>query len=476
MWTDAAIREGRAPRAHFAGIGGTGMVAVARLAIDAGWEVRGSDNPLYPPTSTMVAELGVPVAEGYAAENLDWNPDVVVVGNALSRGNAEIEAVLNRGLSYISFPEWTKEAILRDRKPVAICGTHGKTTTSALTAHLLDRCGVDCGFLIGGQSLDFPHSSRLGALLQPFVIEGDEYDTAFFDKRAKFLHYLPHTAVVTSVEFDHSDIYADLTAVERAFQLMLRQVPQHGRILLCADDAGAMRLAKHAPAPVETYGLSEGATWRATVIETTPEGQRLKISYKEKALGECLLPLFGNHNARNALAAIAVASGNNISFDKIVDALAAFRGLRRRMEVFHQHDGLIFVDDFAHHPTALRETIRAARTRWPNRPVHLLFEPRSNTTATNVFQTELAEALAEADAIHIGPVHRPERFSDGQRLDRERLTTDLKTANTEATIHDTVPDLVEFLADRLGGDEVVLICSNGAFDGIYDRVRKRFSK
>ena len=218
------VSTSKTPSVHFAGVGGTGMVAGARLALESGWEVRGSDTPLYPPTSDMVKDLGIPVYEGYAASNLDWNPDVVVIGNALSRGNEEVEAVLERGLHYISFPEWLKDALLRDRQPVVITGTHGKTTTSAITAHVLSQCGLNPGYLIGGQPLDFPHSAAIGETGSPFVVEGDEYDTAFFDKRAKFLHYIPNIAAVTSLEYDHADIYESIEAIELAFQRMLRHL------------------------------------------------------------------------------------------------------------------------------------------------------------------------------------------------------------------------------------------------------------
>ncbi len=254
-------RPGGKPTVHFSGIGGTAMVAGARLAIEAGWEVRGSDNPLYPPTSEMVEALGVPVATGYAAENLEWGPCVALIGNVLSRGNAEVEAVLERGIRYQSLPEWLKEHVLRQRLPVAVCGTHGKTTTTALTAYLLDDCGLEPGFLIGGQPVDFEHSARLGSEGAPFVIEGDEYDTAFFDKRAKFFHYLPRIAVVTSVEFDHGDIYRDLDEIRVAFERMLRQVPRSGWLLACADNE-AQALREAAPCQVATYGFSEGAYWR----------------------------------------------------------------------------------------------------------------------------------------------------------------------------------------------------------------------
>ena len=403
--------ENRKPRIHFCGIGGTAMVAGARLAIEAGWEVRGSDKPLYPPTSTMVEALGCPVATDYAAANLDWNPDVVLIGNALSRRNPEVEAALERKMVYMSLPEWLKDVVLRRRRPIAVCGTHGKTTTTTLAAFLLDRAGLNPGYLIGGQPLDFEHSARLGPEGAPFVIEGDEYDTAFFDKRAKFFHYLPEIAIVTSIEFDHGDIYPTLQDIERAFQLMLRQIPQSGWLIVCADQPGALKLKDFAYSQSLTYGLSEGADFRGEILEPVPaaagaaggaagvagtahcpgtvEFQRMNV-YKHGAFwGQFDVPLAGRHNLQNTLAALAAGDLLGASPEALAKGLREFTGVRRRLEVFHESRGVTFVDDFAHHPTAIRETISAARMRWPGRRLWTLFEPRSNTTVTNRFQNEL---------------------------------------------------------------------------------------
>lgn len=466
----------RRPRAHFCGIGGTAMVAGARLAVEAGWDVRGSDNPLYPPTSEMVASLGVPVAEGYAAGNLDWEPDVVIIGNVLSRGNIEVEAALSRRLRYVSLPEWLKEHVLRSRRPVAICGTHGKTTTTALTAYLLNATGLSAGFLIGGQPLDFPYSARLGPEGAPFVIEGDEYDTAFFDKRAKFLHYLPEIAVVTGIEFDHGDIYRDVDEIELAFQRMLRQVPKEGLVLTCADSPRAAALRDHAFSRVETYGFAENAVWRGVHHGVDDTGHtRLTVCRNGVEWGRFRVPLAGRHNAQNAIAAIAVAAHHGVAPSAMDEALAAFKGVRRRMEIFLKSGGVLFVDDFAHHPTAIRETIAAARERWPRRRLCVLFEPRSNTTVTNMFQDDLYNAFRGADTVWLGPIYRAEKIPVDQRLDRAALARRLSDDGIWTRAADSVEEIVEAVCGDAKTGDIVLVLSNGAFGGIYAKLRKAFT-
>ena len=450
------------------------MVAGARLALELGMEVRGSDNPLYPPTSDMVSALGVRVAEGYSAENLDWRPDIVAIGNALSRGNPEVEAVLERRLRYVSLAEWLKTEVLRARRPVVISGTHGKTTTSALTAYLLDRAELAPGYLVGGQLLDFQRSSRLGAAGNPFVIEGDEYDSAFFDKRAKFLHYLPETAVVTSIEFDHGDIYRDIEEIELAFQRMLRQIPSDGLLLVCADDPRANALAEYAFCNVESYGFEDNADWQCEVNPGRSGFQSLVVRKAGDAYGAFELPMPGRHNARNALAAIAVGARYGASLEAMQRALPEFRGIRRRMEVFCERDGITFVDDFAHHPTAIRETIAAARQRWPEARMVAAFEPRTNTTRTARFQNELSDALTGADEVWIGPIARREQLADSEVLDRGKLAAALMASDTEAYCAENAAEIVDGCASYAGSDTVVVLMSNGAFGGIYDLIRERF--
>lgn len=461
------------PRIHFIGIGGTAMVAGARLAVENGWEVRGSDQPLYPPTSDMVQALGVPVYTGYAAENLEWKPDLVIVGNVLSRGNPEVEEVLRRNIPYVSLPEWMKEVLLRQRRPVVITGTHGKTTTSALTAFLLDKCGLEPGYLIGGSLLDFPVSSRMGEAGKPFVIEGDEYDTAFFDKRAKFFHYLPEIAVVTSIEFDHGDIYDDIEQIERAFRLMLRQVPPQGHLIACADNPRALALTEDAPCRSMTYGFHEDAHWRGEFTGYSAGFAGMVVHRSGKRFAELAVPLSGKHNLQNTLAAVAVAAILGARASDIQEALMQFRGVKRRMEVFHRANGVTFVDDFAHHPTAIRETIAAARMRWPDSTLHVLVEPRSNTMVRSIHTNELADSLRDADRISLGPIHRAERIPVVDRLNREAIVKSLKDAGKEAAVYDDVPELVDDVLNGAKEGDVVLILSNGAFHGIYRLLRER---
>ena len=462
------------PKVHISGIGGTAMVAGARIAIEAGWEVRGTDNPLYPPTSTMVEELGVPVTYGYAAENLDWNPDVVLLGNVLSRGNAEVEAALSRKLHFTSLPEWMRDHVLRKRRSIAICGTHGKTTTTTLTAYLLDRCGLNPGYFIGGQPIDFEHSAKLGPEGNPFVIEGDEYDTAFFDKRAKFFHYLPEVAVVTSVEFDHGDIYPDLASIERAFQLMLRQVPAEGHVILCADNPGSLALASHAYGHVHTYGLHADADYRGEMGEPRDGFQVVRVYRKNDFWAEFEVPLAGRHNLQNALAGLAVADLFGADTAALQSALRSFRGVKRRMEVFLQADGITYVDDFAHHPTAIRETVSAARSRWPKARLRVLFEPRSNTVVTNRFEPDLMAAFDGADEVYIAPIYRADQIPAETRLDRTRIAQALDQRGIAAHVLDEIASLPGTIVKSGTSGDVVLILSNGAFGGIYKTLRESY--
>jgi UDP-N-acetylmuramate: L-alanyl-gamma-D-glutamyl-meso-diaminopimelate ligase len=375
-------------------------------------------------------------------------------------------------MHYLSLPEWMKNHVLRARRSIVIAGTHGKTTTTALTAYLLEAAGLSPGFLIGGQPLDFPNSARLGAPGVPFVIEGDEYDTAFFDKRAKFFHYLPEVAVVTSLEFDHGDIYRDIEEIELAFQRMLRQIPSSGLLIACADDPRALALRDHAYCPVESYGFSDHADWRGDIQPGSDGLIDLTVHHENGVWGRFRVPMAGRHNLQNVLAAIAVAARFGANPRALADSLPAFKGVRRRMEVFHESKGVTFVDDFAHHPTAIRETIAAARMRWPERRLWVLFEPRSNTTVTNRFQSELCDAFSGADLVWLAPIHRADAIPADQRLDRDALVSSLNALGCDAHAAASVDEIVDAVVRSVRESDVVLILSNGAFGGIYQRLRE----
>lgn len=428
---------------HFIGIAGTAMAAVAALCCERGAEVRGSDERIYPPMSTFLKDRGIPVREGYRAENLDPLPDLICIGNAIRRGNPEVERVLDERLPYCSLPELIRQELLRDVSSVVVAGTHGKTTTTSLLAWTLDVAGLAPGFLIGGIPLNFSSGAR-AARGKYFVIEGDEYDTAFFDKRSKFVHYRPDVVVLNNVEFDHADIFPDLAAVKRAFRQLLAIVPRRGCIIANGDDPNVRELVTDAPAPVRFFHRQDAAN--------------LPLS------------LAGDHNRSNAAAVLAAARYLGVDDATLARAFASFRGVKRRMEVRGEAGGVMVLDDFAHHPTALRVTLHAIRERYPGRRVWAVFEPRSNTTRRNVFQRELADALACADAVAIGRVNRAQELPAQERLDTQRLVADLQAAGRPATQADRVEDLVDQLCRQLRAGDIVAVFSNGDFDGLHDKL------
>ncbi len=455
---------------HFIGIGGTAMIGGAYIAKQLGHEIRGSDNPLYPPTSILAKKLDVPIYEGFNAKNLEWNPDYVIIGNALSRGNDEVEAVLNNHIPYFSLPEWLKQNVLFRRNPIVVTGTHGKTTTTSLIAWILKYAGYDLGYLIGGFPVNFEIPAYLGKEGSYFVIEGDEYDTAFFDKRAKFFHYLPQILIVTSLEYDHSDIYSSLQEIEKSFQLLLRSVPSNGEILLCGENHARI-LEKYSLSPCQLYGLSEGLDWRVKLeIDETPEKMKLYIFKKEKELCVLRTGLFGIHNALNILCAVAVTHSLGVSTKSIVDGVEGFQGVRRRQEVFLEIENKIFIDDFAHHPTAIQETLKALRTKYQGKYLIVIFEPRSNTTVTNIFQNEIMESLSVADEIWLTPIYREEKIPIEKRLDKETLIRELKEKGKKSHQSKNYDDILEYLITNVKEDAVITLMSNGACGNLREKL------
>ena len=461
---------------HLIGIGGTGMGSLAGLLCEAGHDVRGSDGPLYPPMSTLLEDLGVAVMEGYRPSNLEWNPDLVVVGNICRKDHPEAVAAEERGIRRVSFPQLLGELFLAERQVLVVAGTHGKTTTSSLAAHTLRHAGRDPGFLVGGVPLDLGRSYALGSPPH-FVVEGDEYDCAFFDKRPKFVHYRPHTVILTGVEFDHADIYADLAEVERAFAMLMEQIPAHGRLLVCAESEAAVRLAQGAACPVETYSVrgKAGATWSGEASPAGPGRQRLAVSRDGARVLTAELAMTGQHNMDNALAVAAAGLCVGLSQDEVSAGLGAFTGVRRRQEVRGRARGVTVIDDFAHHPTAVRETLAGLRgVHGPGRLIAVL-EPRSATSKRKVFQEAFAQALEQADEAVIAPLHAPEKVPEAERLDVDALVRTLGAAGTEAHCIPEVARMVEHLAATCKEGDTVVVMSSGGFEGLPDRLVEKLS-
>jgi UDP-N-acetylmuramate: L-alanyl-gamma-D-glutamyl-meso-diaminopimelate ligase len=464
-------------KVHLIGICGTAMATLAAMLKRKGIDVRGSDQDVYPPMSDFLAGEGIPVMTGYLAEHITGDLDMVVVGNAISRGNAELEEVLDRKIRYCSLPEAIREHFLWGARSIVIAGTHGKTTTTSLTGWLLVHGGADPSVLVGGIARNFgEHGSsyRLGSG-RDFVIEGDEYDSAFFDKTAKFLKYLPDIAVVNNVEFDHADIYADFDAVALAFGRLVNLVPRRGLVLLGVDSPGARALADAARSRVQTFGTGEDCEWQAHDFESIADGTRFRVRRSGQPFGVFEMPLVGAYNVRNATAAIAVATEVGISVERIAEGLARFAGVKRRLEVVGVADGVTVYDDFAHHPTAVAETIAGLRAAHPSARIWAVFEPRSASSCRRVFQEDFARAFAGADEVVIAPVFRS-KLPESERLSIPQLIADLECRQQSAREAASVDDIVDTIVrEHVPGDLVVLM-SNGGFGGIHQKLLRALSR
>ncbi len=452
---------------HFVGICGTAMASAAAAMQQKGVKVSGSDQNVYPPMSQFLAERQLEVMSGYAEGNLAHKPDLVVIGNAISRGNPEVEHVLDHKLPYCSLPELLKEFFIRGKRSLVVAGTHGKTATTSLLAWVFEHNGYNPSYLIGGLPNNFGQGARFTDS-EWFIIEGDEYDTAFFDKRSKFVHYLPEVAILNNLEFDHADIFPSLEAIQTSFGHFIRLIPRNGLLLGNGDDWNLRPLLEGTHCPVKRFGLGEGNAVQAFNIRYGPTATEFEIpSFKFHT------NLIGELNVRNALAVVACAKHCGLKNHQIQSAFATFKGVRRRMEVRGIAGGITVLDDFGHHPTAIRETLRALRFRYPHQKLWAVFEPRTNTTRRNVFQTELAAAFYDADAVVISAVARLELLEPDQRLNPERLIQDLKAAGKEAVYLADVDSIVAHLAKQAQGGEVVVIFSNGGFGGIHGKLLER---
>jgi UDP-N-acetylmuramate: L-alanyl-gamma-D-glutamyl-meso-diaminopimelate ligase len=443
---------------HILGIAGTFMGGLAAIAKAAGFRVTGSDLNVYPPMSTQLNALGIEFVQGYGAEQLDLKPDMIVVGNALSRGSPVIEAMLDRGMAYTSGPLWLAEQVLYSRHVIAVTGTHGKTTTTAMLTWILQHAGLSPGYLVGGVPGNFDSSARLGK--SPFfVIEADEYDTAFFDKRAKFVHYRPRTAILNNLEYDHADIYPDVASIRRQFNQLLRTVPGAGRLIVNgADPEIARTLSEGCWTPRETFGLAAG-DWTAQILEDSA-ASRFTVQYQGSAVAEVAWELMGEHNVMNALAAIAAAAHAGVTAERSAAALREFRGVKRRMEVRGVVDGVTVYDDFAHHPTAIETTLKGLRARVGEKRIVAVLEPRSNTMKLGVHRDQLAPSLAVADKSWF--------------LNTADLGWDLRGAvagmGERVRLSASVDELVKGLAADVRSGDHVLIMSNGGFGGLHDKL------
>ena len=459
-------------RVHLIGICGTAMGTLAALLKRRGFDVRGSDQSIYPPMSDFLAAENVPVLEGYKAEHIDDTLDVVVVGNAISRGNPELEEVLDRKMRHVSLPEALREHFLWDARSVVIAGTHGKTTTTSLAGWLLTHGGTDPTVFIGGIARNFGNggsSYRIGAPQAPFVIEGDEYDSAFFDKTAKFLKYLPDIAVVNNIEFDHADIYRDLDAVRLAFQRLVNLVPRNGLTLLGIDSPDAAALAARARSRVQTFGTHETAEWRAADIDSVEGTTRFRLLHEGRDEGVFTMSLVGAHNVRNALAAIAVGRECGVAFDTLREGLSLFQGVKRRLEVVGTRRDIVVYDDFAHHPTAVAETLSALRAAQPTRRIWAIFEPRSASSCRRVFQQDFAHAFAAADEVIVASVFRSS-LPPEERLSEDQLVSDLERSGTSARHLPDVDTIVGAVAKEARPGDLVVVMSNGGFGGIHGKL------
>jgi len=454
---------------YLIGICGTGMGALAGLLNQAGHDVRGADDGVYPPMSTHLAEQEIPVLEGYDPAHLDPPPDLTVVGNACTPTHPEAAYAREQRLVQQSFPEALAHCFLtEERRPLVVTGTHGKTTTTGLLVHLLRHAGRDPGYLVGGVPQDGGGSYALGTDA-PFVLEGDEYDSAYFDKRPKFMHYRPRHAVVTSVEYDHADIFADPADYRGAFESFVALLPPDGLLALCGDEPAVRALAEQADATVRTYGLDDANDVRADDLTATPDGQRFSLRLGG-ARSEALLPMYGPHNVQNALAAALLAHREGVHRSAIVDGLASFAGMKRRQEVRGRPNDVLVLDDFAHHPTAVRTTIEAVRAAHPDRRLVAVFEPRSNSSRRKIFEVPYGEAFDRADAAFLkAPPTRHNDDADAM-LDPDAVVRSIRDRGTPADAFEDVDGMLPALLDTLRPGDVALLMSNGSFDGLNDRL------
>lgn len=460
---------------HMIGIGGSAMAPLAGMLRERGYKVTGSDAGVYPPASTLLESFGIEYATAFDARNLTPAPDLIVVGNAISRGNVEVEEILDRKLPHRSLPEILEEEFLPGKHSIVVSGTHGKTTTTAMLAWIFHVADKRPNFLVGGVAENFGRSYGLAGG-PDFILEGDEYDSAYWDKAAKFLHYQPDDLIITSVEFDHADIYSDFDVYQLAFKRLVNLVPRRGRVVVWGDSAAGeatRSVTEKAFCPVITYGFEAQNDWVASEVSMVDDQMHFRVHFKGDLYGDFSLSATGRHNVLNALAAIVVAQGRGIRAESLQSALPTFQSVKRRMDVKGEVDNILVVDDFAHHPTAIRATIEAARLRWPHRRLWAILEPRSNSMRRRVFQDALPQSLALGDRVILGSVHRAGQLEDQQRLDPETITAAVRELGKDARVLPGSDAIADYLAAEARPNDLLLVMSNGSFDGLCEKLLKR---
>ena len=443
------------------------MGSVAAALCERDFKVTGSDENIYPPMSIFLEKKGIALKEGYRAENIPADADVVVIGNAIKRGNPEVEAVLNRKIFYLSLPEVLRNYFLRGRHNLVVTGTHGKTTTTALLTWIMEKSGRKPGYLIGGLPKNFGQGARLNDS-KYFVIEGDEYDTAFFDKRSKFIHYLPELVIVNNIEFDHADIFRDVDEIKLSFRRLLNIVPQNGMVVLNGDDANCVEVAKDCLAQMIEVGFSKNCAQRIRDVGYSSNGSRFKLGEETFEIS-----LIGEFNVRNAAMAATAARFYDVPKTKIDNAFKSFSGIARRQELRGEARGVKVIDDFGHHPTAIAHTLRALRHRYPRQRIWAIFEPRSNTTRRAVFQQQLADALRGADGVFIAQVAKLEQIPEKERLNPEAVVEAIGKGRRPAFYEENADAIVDRIAPMLRPNEIVAVFSNGGFDNIHEKLLAR---
>jgi len=460
---------------HLIAICGTAMGALAGMLKRKGFRVTGSDQGVYPPMSTYLKNLGIEIMEGFSAGNLDANPDLVIVGNTVKRVNPEAQELVRRGIPYIHLPEALSEYFLKNKHSVVIAGTHGKTTTTALCGWVLESAGLDPGFLVGGILRNFKSNAKVGKG-DFFTIEGDEYDSAYFDKVPKFYYYRPQTAALTSIEFDHGDIYRDIDHIKEAFTNFVKLIPEDGFLTACADYRNILDVVGAAKCEVVTYGYSDEAQVRIRNLRLDEKGASFSLLRDGKEKAYFRSPLWGAHNAANAAAVAEICLHLGLSMEQIQKGFDSFQGVKRRQEILDEIRGITIIDDFAHHPTKVRETVKAVRSRYPGRRIISVYEPRTNTSRRNFFQKVYPVSFTGSDLVVVAPVYNPHQIEEGQMLDAPGLARDIRVEGIEAHYIESVSGIIDFLVETAQSGDIILIMSNGGFGGIYKELPRRLKE